>query len=196
MFERFTERARQVVVLAQDESRELGDAFIGTEHLVLGLLREDEGIGARAIRSFGVTPEGLRDALRPDRGPVAPVASGQIPFTPRAKESLERALREAGALGDRFIGTEHLLLGLLRVGDESTLNALRQVGAEPGLLRHRVLELAQGVSVMTAARFAVEPLEGAPASWPAQLDRLAAGRRLVTVVQHDGSSYAVLDARP
>lgn len=196
MFERFTERARQVVVLAQDESRELGDAFIGTDHLLLGLVREDEGIAARALRSFGLGLESLRDALRPDRGPVERATTGQIPFTPKAKASLEAALREATALDHRLIGTEHLLLGILRVGEDSTLAALRRSGVEPQALRERVLELCAGAHVASATRFVVAPLEGDPASWPAQLERHAADGRLVTIVRQNGASYAVVDRRP
>jgi ATP-dependent Clp protease ATP-binding subunit ClpC len=196
VFERFTERARQVVVLAQEESRALGDAFISTDHLLLGLAREQQGIGARALQSFDLTLERLRDLLRPDRGEVVPPPTGQIPFTPRAKASLEQALHQATALGHGFIGTEHLLLGVIRAGEESTIDVLKRAGVTPKALRDRVLELCEGVQLATATRFTVAPLEGGPPSWPAQLDQVGDTGRLVAVVQHDGASYAVFDRRP
>jgi ATP-dependent Clp protease ATP-binding subunit ClpC len=198
VFERFTERARQVVVLAQDESRALGDAFISTDHLLLGLAREQQGIGARALQSFDLTLERLRDLLRPDREHVVPPITGQIPFTPRAKASLEQALHQATELGHGFIGTEHLLLGVLRAGEESTIDALKSAGVTPKALRDRVLELCAGSSthVASAARFTVAPLEGSPASWPPQLDRVADAGRLVAIVQDGVAFHAVFDRRP
>jgi ATP-dependent Clp protease ATP-binding subunit ClpA len=112
MFERFTERARQVVVLAQDEGRGLGHNYIGTEHLLLGLLREEEGLGARVLSSLGITVEEVRAQVARIVGQGDEITTGQIPFTPRAKKVLELALRESQSLGHDFIGTEHLLLGL------------------------------------------------------------------------------------
>jgi ATP-dependent Clp protease ATP-binding subunit ClpC len=118
VFERFTERARQVVVLAQDESRALGHDYIGTEHLLLGLLREEEGVAARVLESLGVELESAQAQVEAivGRGEKAP-ASGQIPFTPEAKRALELSLREALGLGHNHIGTEHVLLGVIRVED-------------------------------------------------------------------------------
>jgi hypothetical protein len=114
VFERFTERARHAVVLAQDEARALGHAYIGTEHLLLGLLREQEGLAARALEQLGLSVEGVRAHVTEiiGRGEGQPV--GQVPFTPRAKKVLELALREALSLGHGYIGTEHVLLGLVR----------------------------------------------------------------------------------
>jgi ATP-dependent Clp protease ATP-binding subunit ClpA len=106
MFERFTERARQVVVLAQEEARMLRHNYVGTEHELLGLLREQEGLAARVLESLGVTIEGVRDQVRQIVGSGEEVTSGQIPFTPRAKKVLELALHEAMALGHNYIGTE------------------------------------------------------------------------------------------
>src|SRR3954467_5390074 len=117
MFERFTERARQVVVLAQEEARSLRHNYIGTEHLLLGLLREEEGLAARVLESFDVTIEEVRAQVARIVGQGDDVATGQIPFTPRAKKSLDLALREALALGHNHIGTEHLLLGLVRLDE-------------------------------------------------------------------------------
>jgi ATP-dependent Clp protease ATP-binding subunit ClpA len=112
VFERFTERARQVVVLAQDEARALSHNYIGTEHILLGLLREEEGIAARVLGELGVTLEAIRSQVAQIVGRGDEVTSGQIPFTPRAKKVLELGLREARRLGHNWIGTEHILLGL------------------------------------------------------------------------------------
>jgi ATP-dependent Clp protease ATP-binding subunit ClpC len=117
MFERFTDRARRAVVLAQEESRFFNHSYIGTEHLLLGLLREEEGVAARTLTSVGLTLEGVQSAVeaRVGRGREGP--KGHIPFTPRAKKVLELALREALKLGHNYIGTEHVLLGLLTEGE-------------------------------------------------------------------------------
>jgi ATP-dependent Clp protease ATP-binding subunit ClpC len=117
LFERFTERARQVVVLAQDEARSMGHGYIGTEHLLLGLFREREGLAAAALASLGITLEDARDQVSRVVGQGPGASSGQIPFTPRAKKALELSLQEARALDQSFIGTEHLLLALCRVND-------------------------------------------------------------------------------
>jgi ATP-dependent Clp protease ATP-binding subunit ClpC len=114
VFERFTERSRQVLVLAQDEARNLKHNYIGTEHILLGLLREEEGIAARVLAGFDVTLEEVRNQIARIIGPGDEVVSGQIPFTPRAKKVLELALREALQLQSSYIGTEHLLLGIAR----------------------------------------------------------------------------------
>jgi hypothetical protein len=114
MFERFTERARMVVVFAQEEARTLRHNYIGTEHILLGLLREEEGLAARVLESLGVTVELVRGQVVRIVGSGEEVTSGQIPFTPRAKKVLELALREALVLGHDYIGTEHILLGLVR----------------------------------------------------------------------------------
>ena len=113
VFERFTERARHVVVLAQEEARALGHQYIGTEHILLGLLREQEGMAARALGSLDITIEGVRGQVVRMVGSGEEVTSGQIPFTQRAKKVLERALRESLSLGHNYIGTEHILLGLI-----------------------------------------------------------------------------------
>src|SRR5438552_11606514 len=117
MFERFTERARQAVVMAQDEARLLRHNYLGTEHLLLGLLREEEGVAARALESLHVTIEEVRAQVARIVGEGEEATTGQIPFTPRAKRVLELGLREALSLGHNYIGTEHLLLGLAREYD-------------------------------------------------------------------------------
>ncbi len=139
MFERFTERARQVVVLAQEEARHLKHGYIGTEHLLLGLLREEEGLPARVLDSFEITAERVRPQVLQISAPGEAVPSGQIPFTPQAKEALERALREALTLGHDYIATQHLLLGLLREDEAVACRVLRELGATPEQVREKVL---------------------------------------------------------
>jgi len=128
MFERFTERARQVVVLAQEEARTLKHNYIGTEHILLGLLREEEGLAARVLESLDITVERVRAQVVRIVGSGEEVTSGQIPFTPRAKKVLELALREALSLGHNYIGTEHILLGLLHEGKGAAALALTSAG--------------------------------------------------------------------
>src|SRR5437762_767946 len=129
MFERFTERARQVVVLAQDEARELKHNYIGTEHILLGLLREEEGAAAQALGELGVTLDQVRTQVAKFVGPGDEVTTRQIPFTPRAKKVLELSLREARRLGVNYIDTEHILLGLLRVRNGVASRVLDELGA-------------------------------------------------------------------
>ena len=114
MFERFTDRARRVVVLAQEEARMLNHNYIGTEHILLGLIHEGEGVAAKALESLGISLEGVRSQVEEIIGQGQQAPSGHIPFTPRAKKVLELSLREALQLGHNYIGTEHILLGLIR----------------------------------------------------------------------------------
>ncbi|GAA5007400.1 Clp protease N-terminal domain-containing protein [Actinopolymorpha pittospori] len=140
LFERFTDGARRVVVLAQEEARQLGHNYIGTEHLLLGLMHEGSGEAARALAGAGLTLDGVREqvlALAPV--PERPKPSGHIPFTPPAKTVMELALREALRLRHRYLGTEHLLLGLLQEGDGVAVVALRELGVDPVELRRAVL---------------------------------------------------------
>ena len=141
MFERFTNQARRVVVLAQEESRNLDHNYIGTEHLVLGLLREGQGTGARALESLGLTLEAVRGGVEARVGRGSQQQAGHIPFTPRAKKALELSLRESLALGQNYIGTGHLLLGLIRKGDGVGVEILVGLGADLNVLRGRVIEL-------------------------------------------------------
>lgn len=144
MFERFTERARQVVVLAQEEARNVPHNYIGTEHILLGLMREEEGLAARALERLGVTVEGTREEILRIVGPTDPV-DGQIPFTPRAKRVLELALREALSLGHNYIGTEHVLLGLIREEEGIAIRILRDKYELDGTkIRNMVIELLSG----------------------------------------------------
>jgi ATP-dependent Clp protease ATP-binding subunit ClpA len=146
VFERFTERARQVVVLAQDEARGLRHNYIGTEHLLLGLLREEEGLAARVLDSLDVTLWEVRDQVARIIGEGEEATSGQIPFTPRAKKVLELSLREAKALRHTHIGTEHILLGLMREGEGVAARILLDFGADAEAVRNEVIRLLSGGS--------------------------------------------------
>jgi ATP-dependent Clp protease ATP-binding subunit ClpC len=144
-FERFTERARQVVVLAQDEARLLRHNYIGTEHLLLGLLREEEGLAARVLEELGVTLAAVRSQVERIVGLGDEVATtGQIPFTPRAKKVLELGLREAVAHKHDYIGTEHILLGVVREGEGVAVRILRELGADEERVRTAVIRLLSG----------------------------------------------------
>lgn len=143
MFERFTERARQVVFIAQDEARGLGHNYIGTEHLLLGLIREDEGLAACALDSFGMTLEEVRTRVARIIGTGDEVRTSQIPFTPRAKKVLELSGQEAQLLGRNYIGTEHILLGLNREGEGVANHILLEFGADSDKVRSEVLRLLE-----------------------------------------------------
>jgi ATP-dependent Clp protease ATP-binding subunit ClpC len=152
VFARFTESARRVVVLAQEEARSLGHGRIGTEHLLLGLLRDEEGVAAHVLGSLGVTAAGVRDRASRLAGRGAGPTAAQLPFTPRAKKVLELALREALSLGSEPIGTEHVLLGLAREHEGAAAQILAELGADPERLRAQVLEQVGGVPALTARR--------------------------------------------
>ncbi len=144
MFERFTDRARRVVVLAQEEARMLNHNYIGTEHLLLGLIHEGEGVAARALESLGVSLEAVRAQVEEIIGQGQQAPSGHIPFSPRAKKVLELSLRESRQLGHDYIGTEHLLLGLLREGEGVAAQVLVRLGADLNRVRQQVIELLHG----------------------------------------------------
>jgi ATP-dependent Clp protease ATP-binding subunit ClpC len=146
MFERFTDRARRVVVLAQEEARMLDHNYIGTEHLLLGLINEGEGIAAQALEALGVSLERVRHDVEEiiGRGQAAPAS--HIPFTPRAKKVLELSLREALQLGHNYIGTEHILLGLVREGEGVAAQVLEKLGADLERVRQTVIDLLPGSS--------------------------------------------------
>ena len=136
MFERFTDRARRVVVLAQEEARILDHNYIGTEHILLGLLQEGEGVAAKALESLGISLEAVRQQVEEIIGQGQQAPSGHIPFTPRAKKVLELSLREALQLGHNYIGTEHILLALLEWEDGTGLLSglgIRQAPAEAAI---------------------------------------------------------------
>jgi ATP-dependent Clp protease ATP-binding subunit ClpC len=141
MFERFTDRARQVLVLAQEEARMLGHNYIGTEHILLGLLHEGDGVAAKALTSLGVSLDAMRQAVEGIIGRGTQPLSGHIPFTPRSKKVLELSLRESLQLGSHYIGTEHILLGLLREGDGVAAQVLVASGVDLNQARQRVIDL-------------------------------------------------------
>jgi ATP-dependent Clp protease ATP-binding subunit ClpC len=142
VFERFTDRARRVVVRAQEEARALNHDFIGTEHILLGLIDEGQGVAAKALESLGVSMEAVRQRVE-DIVPPGQVEArtGHLPFTPRAKKVLELSLSEAKLLGHRYIGTEHVLLGLLREGEGVAAQILSGLGADLDGTRERVVQL-------------------------------------------------------
>jgi ATP-dependent Clp protease ATP-binding subunit ClpC len=145
MFERFTDRARRVVVLAQDEARGLNHNWIGTEHLLLAVIREGHGVGAKALESMQISLDAARQQVESliGRG-QNPVGDGHIPFTPRAKKVLELSLREALQLGHNYIGTEHILLGLIREGDGVAAQVLVSLGCDLNRARQQVIQLLHG----------------------------------------------------
>ena len=145
MFERFTDRARRVVVLAQDEARGLNHNWIGTEHLLLAVIREGHGVGAKALESMQISLDAARQQVESliGRG-QNPVGDGHIPFTPRAKKVLELSLREALQLGHDYIGTEHILLGLIREGDGVAAQVLVSLGCDLNRARQQVIQLLHG----------------------------------------------------
>src|SRR5450432_3267421 len=144
MFERFTDRARRVVVLAQEEARMLNHDYIGTEHILLGLIHEGEGVAAKALESLGISLEAVRQQVEEIIGQGQQAPSGHIPFTPRAKKVLELSLREALQLGHNYIGTEHILLGLIREGEGVAAQVLVRLGADLNRVRQQVIQLLHG----------------------------------------------------
>jgi ATP-dependent Clp protease ATP-binding subunit ClpA len=168
VFERFTEPARQVVVFAQDEARKLKHNYIGTEHLLLGLLREEEGMAARVLESLGVGLEDARAELGRIVGAGDEVTPGLIPFTPRAKRVLEAALREALTLGHNHIGTEHVLLGLTREADGVAMQILLELDADAEKIRSETVRLVSGL-----VSYSVQPVELHP-DLRAEIERVPA----------------------
>jgi ATP-dependent Clp protease ATP-binding subunit ClpC len=144
MFERFTDRARRVVVLAQEEARMLNHNYIGTEHILLGLIHEGEGVAAKALESLGISLEAVRQQVEEIIGQGQQAPSGHIPFTPRAKKVLELSLRESLQLGHNYIGTEHILLGLIREGEGVAAQVLVKLGADLNRVRQQVIQLLHG----------------------------------------------------
>ena len=163
MFERFTDRARRVVVLAQEEARMLSHNYIGTEHILLGLIHEGDGIAAKALESLGISLEGVRAQVEEIIGQGQQAPSGHIPFTPRAKKVLELSLREALQLGHNYIGTEHILLGLIREGEGVAAQVLQKLGADLNRVRQQVIQLLSGYQGKEAQAAGTAP-EAAPSS--------------------------------
>jgi ATP-dependent Clp protease ATP-binding subunit ClpC len=164
MFERFTDRARRVVVLAQEEARMLNHNYIGTEHILLGLIHEGEGVAAKALESLGISQEAVRQQVEVIIGQGQHAPSGHIPFTPRAKKVLELSLREALQLGHDYIGTEHILLGLIREGEGVAAQVLVKLGADLSRVRQQVIQLLHGYQGKEPAAAAGAPSETAPST--------------------------------
>jgi ATP-dependent Clp protease ATP-binding subunit ClpA len=196
MFERFTNQARRVVVLAQEESRSLNHNYIGTEHLVLGLLREGRGTGAKALESLDVTMEAVRGEVETRIGRGNQEQLGHIPFTPRAKKTLELSLRESLALGMDYIGTGHLLLGLIRKGDGVGVEILVALGADLNVLRARIIELLpddteEGAAAGPSVRVTKTRTERLSGPVQGLLDSIDA--RLTMIERHLGITRSVPD---
>jgi len=164
MFERFTDRARRVVVLAQEEARMLNHNYIGTEHILLGLIHEGEGVAAKALESLGISLEGVRQQVEEIIGQGQQAPSGHIPFTPRAKKVLELSLREALQLGHNYIGTEHILLGLIREGEGVAAQVLVKLGADLNRVRQQVIQLLSGYQGKEPAAAGTAAGEAAPST--------------------------------
>jgi ATP-dependent Clp protease ATP-binding subunit ClpC len=164
MFERFTDRARRVVVLAQDEARALNHNYVGTEHILLGLLDEEHGLAAKTLAALDVGLDAVRDQVKEiiGVGEYSPV--GHIPFTPRAKKVLELSLREALQLGDNYIGTEHILLGLIREGDGVAAQVLVRLGCDLNRVRQQVLLLQGEAKSRARVAGAAGPVAGGEAA--------------------------------
>ena len=176
MFERFTEEARQAVVLSQDEARTLGHNWIGTEHLLLGLLREGDSAAAQVLAALGITLEGAREnVVRVVGEAIAEPVAGMIPFTPRAKKVLELSLREALSAGDNFIDTEHLLLGLIRENKGLAATILVELGSDAETIRQEIFRNASGqarVRRRRGGRGAPEPgAAPSPVRWQYRVER-------------------------
>ncbi|HEY1834539.1 MAG TPA: Clp protease N-terminal domain-containing protein, partial [Solirubrobacteraceae bacterium] len=191
MFERFTERARQVVVMAQVEARELSHTSIGTEHILLGLLRVEEGLAARVLESLGLTVERVRGQVVRIVGMGDEMPVGQIPFTSRAKKVLELALREALSLGHNHIGSEHILLALVRAEESVATRILLDFDADAEKVRNELIRLLSGPSGR------VRPHEGGPGSVefdePAQLAIELAKREAASLGhEHVGTEHLLL----
>jgi ATP-dependent Clp protease ATP-binding subunit ClpC len=159
MFETFHQRARRVVVLAKEEARMLNHNYIGTEHILLGLIREGEGIAAQVLESFGISLDAVRQQVEEIIGQGNQAPSGHIPFTQRAKKALELSRRESLQLGQNYIGTEHILLGLIDEGEDVAAQALVRLGADLSQMRQRVLQLLQGYLTPLAVTEACRKLD-------------------------------------
>jgi ATP-dependent Clp protease ATP-binding subunit ClpA len=196
MFERFSDRARRVVVLAQEEARILNHNYIGTEHILLGLIHEGQGVAAKALQSLGISLGAVRRQVEQiiGRGQQAP--SGHIPFTPRAKKVLELSLREAHELGHDFIGTEHILLGLIREGEGVAAQVLVRLGADLNRVRQQVIQLLHGHQGKEPAA-SWKDIPGAPPRGQGPADVLSGvtelGARLSAIEQRMGTGPVTAD---
>jgi Clp amino terminal domain, pathogenicity island component len=199
MFERFTDRARRVVVLAQEEARLLDHNYIGTEHILLGLIHEGEGVAARALGGLGISLDAVRAQVERiiGRGPSTP--AGHIPFTPRSKKVLELSLREALKLNHNYIGTEHILLGLIREGEGVAAQVLVKLGADLSRVRQQVMTVleqspAESVTVREEAGGSEEEWQEAVAGeGPAELARVVPVARQLPALEGHALVLVALD---
>ena len=189
MFERFTERGRQVVVLAQEEARLLNHGYIGTEHLLLGLMREQEGLAARSLRSLGLTADGVWAEVVRFVGRGAEPSGGQIPFTPQAKKVLELSLRESQSLGHHQIGTEHILLALVREPEGAAARILLRFDADPRTVRDEVTRMLRGPGA-AHVRIAVSGIDAWSEGLASHLGLL--GREIDRTLDRDPDSGDIL----
>jgi ATP-dependent Clp protease ATP-binding subunit ClpA len=183
MFERFTDKARRVVVQAQHEARELRHTFIGTEHLLLGLMHQDDGLAVHVLRSLDVDPQAVAGQVRElaGQGHESVIVSDHIPFTPQAKKTLELALREAQRLQHNYIGTEHLLLGILRDGEGIAFQALDIHGVDLDTARHQVRKLLRERGRTVTARPVKLQVEGPAPEWESVFQLRRINRRLTAI---------------
>jgi ATP-dependent Clp protease ATP-binding subunit ClpA len=188
MFERFTDRARRVVVLAQEEARLLNHNYIGTEHLLLGLIHEQQGVAAKALESLGLSLEAVRAQVEEIIGQGQRAPTGHIPFTPRAKKVLELSLRESKQLGHNYIGTEHILLGLVREGEGVAAQVLVKLGADLSRVRQQVVQLLSGSAGDPEVAAGMRPV---PMTAPDELRE--AGERLAEVRRQKEAAIAAQD---
>lgn len=198
MFERFTERARQVIVLTQEEARTLRHGYLGTEHLLMGIIREEHGLGAEVLRNMGISPQVVRDRIIEIVGRGEVTTDGQIPFTPRCKKALELALREALSMGHNYIGTEHVLLGLVREGEGVGMRILRERGIPAEEVRlevqrrltggHRLLE-TERARIMDIAHHDLTGPEG-----PEPDQRVALNAEEEEIMDHIDAAMRGIDA--
>ena len=158
MFERFTDRARRVVVLAQEHARLLGHTYIGTEHVLLGLIDEGEGVAAKVLTDLGISLDAVRERIEEVIGTGGSSPPGSIPFTPRAKKVFEYSLREGLQLGHSYIGTEHLLLGLIREGEGVAAQILTSLGLDLSIARQKVIQTLSGQKP-PASRYLRSPID-------------------------------------
>jgi ATP-dependent Clp protease ATP-binding subunit ClpC len=186
VFERFTDRARRVVVLAQEEARLLNHDYIGTEHLLLGLIHEGEGVASQALTSIGISLEDVRQQVQDIIGQGSELPTGHIPFTPRAKKVLELSLRESLQLGHNYIGTEHVLLGLVAEGEGVAAQVLVKMGATLSAVRSEVLKMLQGY----------EGPEGTAEATAAEAGPVQPRCPRCRVLLEESVSYRVMDVPP
>ncbi|MEJ1088726.1 ATP-dependent Clp protease ATP-binding subunit [Microbacterium sp. Mu-80] len=191
MFERFTDRARRVVVLAQEEAKMLNHNYIGTEHILLGLIHEGEGVAAKALESLGISLDAVREQVQDIIGQGQQQPSGHIPFTPRAKKVLELSLREALQLGHNYIGTEHILLGLIREGEGVAAQVLVKLGADLNKVRQQVIQLLSGAPGRETAAVGAQANDG-PASAQGGSQVLDQFGRNLTQAARDGKLDPVI----